>query len=769
MTILFSVDFRTCFGQNLFVTGSLPELGGGDISKALPLEYCGDRWEREIKVNTFKDKTFNYRYFVKEDDGLLFQEVGQGRTITLRGTHRLTLMDSWQGNDDNAPFFHSPFSNIFLPHRSSRTTVTHQCAREVIIRVTAPNVEADAEVFVSGSCRELGAWTPAKALHLKSMKDSKWEIHLDASKLTSEFRYKFIKRFPDGTYIWESGDDYHLQLPPLGEDETFSIEHSSDRFGAPRPRYAGVAVPVFSLRSENDCGVGEFADIKLMADWVAATGQRFIQLLPINDTTTDGSWRDSYPYNCISVTALHPIYINIPAIGPFPTEEMEQEYELGRASLNGYDSLEYELVFAFKMRFLNAFFEAHWEATSQSVEFRKFVSENREWLLPYGRYCAKRDGAKNQYFYQFVQYHLSKQLSEAVEYAHSKGVALKGDIPIGVSPLGVEAAAEPQYFHLDSQAGAPPDAFAEDGQNWGFPTYNWEAIASDNYRWWKRRLTNMERYFDAYRIDHILGFFRIWEIPSGYRSGIMGHFNPALPLGLDEIKGWGLVFRESFKETLFFEDPVKRGFWHPGISAHKSDVYKSLSEGEKLAFNRLYEDFFYVRHNKFWERIGYQKLPEIVSASNMLPCAEDLGMIPDCVPEVLRDLKILTLEVQRMPKEYGCSVGDPARYPYLSVCTTGTHDMDTLRGWKGECPKEQVREIIRQHLESPAMLTILPLQDWLALTDHLRVENPADERINDPANPNNRWCYRMGISLEDLKKESHLNGEILSMIKGLRG
>lgn len=769
MTIIFSVDFRTSFGQNLFVTGSLPELGGGDISKALPLEYCGDRWEREIKVNTFKDKTINYRYFVKGDDGLTFQEVGQGRTITLRGTRRLTLMDSWQGNDDNAPFFHSPFSNIFLPHRSSRTTVTHQCPREVIIRVTAPNVEADAEVFISGSCRELGAWTPSKALHMKSVNGFRWEIHLDASKLTSEFRYKFIKRFPDGTYIWESGEDYHLQLPAIGEDETFSIEHSSDRFGTPKPRYAGVAVPVFSLRSDNDCGVGEFADIKLMADWAAATGQRFIQLLPINDTTTDGSWRDSYPYNCISVTALHPIYINIPAIGPFPTEEMEQEYEQGRASLNGHSSLEYELVFAFKMRFLKALFESHWEATSQCGEFRKFVSENRDWLLPYGKYCAKRDGAKNQYFYQFVQYHLSKQLSEAVEYAHSKGVALKGDIPIGVSPIGVEAAAEPQYFHLDSQAGAPPDAFSDDGQNWGFPTYNWETIAADNYRWWKRRLTNMERYFDAYRIDHILGFFRIWEIPSCYKSGINGHFNPALPLDVDEIKGWGLHFRDSFKETLFFEDPVKRGFWHLGISAHKSDVYKSLPEGEKLAFNRLYEDFFYVRHNKFWERIGYQKLPEIVSASNMLPCAEDLGMIPDCVPEVLRDLKILTLEVQRMPKEYGRSVGDPARYPYLSVCTTGTHDMDTLRGWKGECPKDQVREIIRQHLESPAMLTILPLQDWLALTDHLRVAAPADERINDPANPNNRWRYRMGISLEDLKKESHLNGEILSMIKGLRG
>lgn len=769
MTILFSVDFTTRFGQNLFVTGSLPELGGGDMSKALPLDYKGSRWEAEIKINTFQDKTFNYRYFVKEEDGLIFQEVGGGRTITLRGTKSLVLRDSWQGNDDNAPFLHSPFSNIFLSHKSNAATTTHHHHKEVIIRVTAPIVEKDAELFIAGSCRELGAWDPAKALHLKSIQDFKWEIHLNGENLPSEFRYKFIKRYIDGSVVWEGGEDYQIQIPTLEEDETFSVEHSADRFGAAKPRYAGVAVPVFSLRSESDCGVGEFSDIKLMADWAAATGQRIIQLLPINDTTSDGSWRDSYPYNCISVMALHPIYINIPEIGDFPTEDMKREYEEGRALLNNTPFLEYEKVFAFKMGFVRRLFEHHWERISHTEEFKNFVRQNRDWLSPYARYCAKRDGAKNQYFYQFVQYHLSKQLSEAVEYAHSKGIALKGDIPIGVSPLGVEAAAEPQYFHLNSQAGAPPDAFAEDGQNWGFPTYNWEAIAADNYNWWKRRLTNMERYFDAYRIDHILGFFRIWEIPSGYRSGIMGHFNPALPLSEKEILDWGLKFRKSFKETLFFEDPVKKGLYHPGISAHKSEVYKALSEGEKLAFNRLYEDFFYVRHNKFWERIGYQKLPEIVSASNMLPCAEDLGMIPDCVPGVLRDLKILTLEVQRMPKEYGCSVGNPARYPYLSVCTTGTHDMETLRGWKGECAPDQVKEIIKEHLESPAMLTILPLQDWLALTDHLRMENPEDERINTPSDPNNRWRYRMNISLEDLKKESHLNGEILTLITDSRG
>lgn len=769
MEITFSVNFRTRFGQNLFVTGSLPELGGGDLSKALPLSFKGERWEGSVKIKTSRKKSFNYRYFVKEEDGLIFQEVGSGRTITLKGTKKLTLKDAWQGNDDNAPFLHSPFSNIFLHHRNQDTSYTHKYAKEVIIRVCAPIVEQDAEIFISGSCRTLGAWDPNKAPILRITKDFKWEIHLDAEVLPSELRYKFVKRFRGGGIEWEDGDDYCLSLPDLSADETVVIEHSSDRFHKQRPRFAGVAIPVFSLRSETDCGIGEFSDIKLMADWAAATGQRIIQLLPINDTTTDGSWRDSYPYNCISVMALNPIYINIPAIGQFPSPTQEEEYQRGRASLNESRFVEYEEVFAFKMKYLRILFEEHWKATSQDEGFKAFVKENKSWLAPYGQYCAKRDKAPNQYFYQFTQYHLSRQLTDAVEYAHSKGVALKGDIPIGVSPFGVEAAAEPQYFHLDSQAGAPPDDFAEDGQNWGFPTYNWETIAADNYNWWKRRLTNMERYFDAYRIDHILGFFRIWEIPSKYRSGIKGHFNPALPLSIKEIEEKGLTFRPNFPENLFFEDPNHKKMYHPGIAAHKNDIYKALPEGQKLAFNKIYEDFFYVRHNKFWERIGYEKLPEIVSASNMLPCAEDLGMIPQCVPGVLRDLKILTLEVQRMPKEYGCAIGNPAGYPYLSVCTTGTHDMSTLRGWKGECSVDEVRSIIRQHLDSPAMFTILPLQDWLALSENLRTENPEDERINTPSDPDNRWRYRMNISLEELKKESPLNGEILSMIKDSRG
>ena len=238
MNILFSVDFRTRFGQNLFVTGSLPELGGGDLSRALPMTYCGERWQAKIKINTYKDKTFNYRYFVREEDGLVFQEVGQGRTINLHSTANLTLMDAWQGNDDNAPFLHSPFANIFLAHRSDNITHTHKYSRELIIRVTAPVVESDAEVFLSGSCRELGAWDPSKALHLKSIRDFKWEIHLDMERLTSEFKYKFIKRYRDGSVVWEEGEDHYLSLPQAGEGDTLSVEHSADRFHGAKPRYA---------------------------------------------------------------------------------------------------------------------------------------------------------------------------------------------------------------------------------------------------------------------------------------------------------------------------------------------------------------------------------------------------------------------------------------------------------------------------------------------------------------------------------------------------
>ena len=401
---------------------------------------------------------------------------------------------------------------------------------------------------------------------------------------------------------------------------------------------------------------------------------------------------------------------------------------------------------------------------------------------------------------------------------------------------------------MDSQAGAPPDDFAADGQNWGFPTYDWDRMASDGYRWWKERFRHMSGYFDAYRIDHVLGFFRIWEIPACHTQGIMGHFSPALPMSSGELRSFGFPFdfhrhatpyirywqlkdmfgdrtqevmdrylnsteydvftlkeefstqkkiadffgpaRDNIKdgllalvsEVLFLEDCNRPGMFHPRISAQHTRSYRDLPEEEKAAYNRIYDHFFYKRHNEFWRESALRKLPEVIAATNMLTCAEDLGMIPECVPGVLHDLRILSLEIFRMSKDPASAFGDPARYPYMSVCTTGTHDTSTLRQWWEEertassgywrsmmhgtgeppcfCEPWICERIIRSHMASPSMLAILPLQDWLSVDGDVRAQDPSSERINIPSVPKHYWRYRMHLTVEELMSNTKLTAKL---------
>ena len=397
----------------------------------------------------------------------------------------------------------------------------------------------------------------------------------------------------------------------------------------------------------------------------------------------------------------------------------------------------------------------------------------------------KENSAEVAYHY-FVQYHLSKQLRDARDYAHSKGVVLKGDIPIGISRTSVDAWVYPELFHMNSSAGAPPDDFSVMGQNWGFPTYNWEKMAEDGYAWWKARFVKMSEYFDAYRIDHILGFFRIWEIPLDAVNALLGRFNPALPYSYEEIASYGFRFEGwhcgNISETdnmLFVEDNVQKGKFHPRISAFSTDCYRWLADDQKEAYNRLYNDFFYRRHNDFWKWEALKKLPPLTEATGMLVCGEDLGMIPDCVPSVMSGEQILSLEIQRMPKDPKVEFGSTYDYPYLSICTTGTHDMNPLRAWWEEdrgvtqrfynhvlgawgeapyfCEPWICEQVVSMHLKSPAMLTVLPWQDWIAMDGSLRRENPHDERINVPANSRHYWRYRMHFFLEELLEAEELN------------
>lgn len=575
---------------------------------------------------------------------------------------------------------------------------------------------------------------------------------------------------------------------------------------------AGTAVPVFSLRTNDSFGVGDFHDLKKLVEWASATGQRVIQLLPVNDTTMTGTWRDSYPYSANSIYALHPQFMYLPEAGV----RRDSAYKALKAELEALPETDYERVNREKDRLLRKAFRTRWKKTAESEDFLKFMKENRFWLDAYcayrillqktgtadsskwGKYAKfdskktaalLRENKEEAEYHEFVQYHLHRQLLDARNFARERGIVLKGDLPIGVSRNSVDAWQAPEQFNMGSQAGAPPDAFAEDGQTWGFPTYDWDKMAEDRFAWWKSRLKNMEQYFDMFRIDHILGFFRIWEVPAGADSGLLGQFYPALPYSTDELaeKGFDLgtgLYTGPGKDTLFLEDTRRKGFWHPRIAAWNTETYKALPENLKAVFDKLHEDFFYRRHDSFWKESAMRKLPELLASTDMLACGEDLGMIPGCVPEVMDRLRILSLEIQRMPKEYGAAFADTRKYPYLSVCSTSTHDMSPLRAWwqedrattqrfwnevlgmDGDAPQQCTPEIcgsiIMMHLKSASMLAILPLQDYLSLAPKFCFDKPERERINVPANPDNYWRFRMKTTLESI-----IEDEFTPLLKAL--
>lgn len=795
MKLNVNIEYRTSWGEELVLC-----IGG----KRYPLSYAGDgMWQTEIARLTLK-KDMEYSYEVVRDGNTIRSEWKKHLLVLPESSaaKTVTLNDMWNERPADAPFYSSAFTKaIFGRHKETRRNSSGKKDANLMFRMSAANVRPDEVLALAASSKELGAWT--KLIPFDESAFPSWSLALNVSE---PFAYKIViaDRKTLAPVAWEEGENRWFAAVP--QKDELVVEAVQAVFSGRDWKGAGTAIPVFSLRTEDDFGVGEFYDLKKMVDWAAATGQGILQLLPINDTTMFGTWEDSYPYNPNSTFALHPQYINLPAAGV----KADEEYLALQKELNSLAQIDYERVNHAKIDLLKKAYAKTFKKLSATASYKAFVGKNDSWLIPYAAFCVLRDlngtpdfskwkgfakysrkkvaefCAANQAdidFWCFVQYHLDRQLSEVCEYAHSKGVVFKGDLPIGISRTSVDAWLYPELFHMDSQAGAPPDAFSADGQNWGFPTYNWEKMAQDGYAWWKARLAKMSEYFDAFRIDHILGFFRIWEIPLGSKSGLDGYFNPALPFPAYELENQGFDVRDN---GLFIEDPRKTGHYHPRIGARSSQSYQWLDAYRRAAFDRLYDDFFYHRNNEFWKEKAMQKLPALLDSTGMLACGEDLGMIPATVPQVMSDLRILSLEIQRMPKDPAQEFANPAWYPYLSVCTTSTHDMNPIRAWweedrkvtdsfyhtmlggQGEtpfyCEPWICRQIVEQHLWSPAMLTVLPLQDWLSMDGALRRSNPEEERINVPANSRHYWRYRMHITVEQLQAADEFNATLSQMI-----
>ena len=812
MTLNLRLEYQTAYGEDLYV------VIGTDKEKAYAMRYAGEGvWCAELKLAAATELV--YRYEVRYGDAVVRKEWGGKHILPLdKKAENVRVFDKWYDMPQDRSFHSSMFTDGVF-HRPKPKKAQGAQDGYLTIRADIAVVRSSQHVVLVGEGKALGNWNVEKGVVMNDAQAPIWSARVKMPK--SGFAYKFvIVDSESGNVVaWQSGENYYFNVATNAE-EALVIEGLRPQFDMAPWRGAGVAIPVFSLRSKSSFGVGEFNDIRLMVDWAAQTGQSIIQILPINDTTMTNTWQDSYPYNANSTFALHPQFIHLPHVGELKDKEAMARFEALGAELNTLPNVDYERVNAAKAEYLHAVYAEQGKKTLASKEFKAFMAANEEWLRPYAVFCALRDAKGTPDFAQwgsmakytkakaakyekehsdevaynyFVQYHLSKQLREVRDYAHSKGVVLKGDIPIGISRTSVDAWVYPELFHMNSSAGAPPDDFSVMGQNWGFPTYNWEQMAEDGYAWWKARFVKMAEYFDAYRIDHILGFFRIWEIPLNAVNALLGRFNPALPYSYEEIASYGFRFEGwhvgNIAETdnvLFVEDAVQKGKFHPRISAYNTDCYSWLSDDQKEAYNRLYNDFFYRRHNDFWKWEALKKLPPLTEATGMLVCGEDLGMIPDCVPSVMSGEQILSLEIQRMPKDPKVEFGSTYDYPYLSICTTGTHDMNPLRAWWEEdrgvtqrfynhvlgawgeapyfCEPWICEQVVAMHLKSPSMLTVLPLQDWLAMDGGLRRENPHDERINVPANSRHYWRYRMHFFLEELLEMDDFNKMISQKI-----
>ncbi len=904
MLLSFEIEYKTWLGQQMMIVGSLPELGGGLRELARPLEYSpgsGGLWTFRLEVAA--DAAFTYRYFIRDNNfSTTINEWGNDRLVTPDSMHPgiLLLKDRWRTlSDPGYALYSSAFTrSVFRPGKVSESSFQAKTPAKnslvVRFRPSASRVKPGQRLTICGSPEALRKWDVQKAGTLGNCDFPVWNAEVAIPVSEFPVKYKYALRDPDGaTLLWEKSADRILSLPRGFVPDVIEVRDEQFDFPGDPWRGAGVAIPVFSLRRENGFGTGEFTDLKLLADWAVKAGLKMIQILPVNDTVARHSWQDSYPYAAISVFALHPIYVNLMEIGRLSSEITSRIMEAQGAHLNALAKIDYEAVMAMKSRFFKLIYDQQKSTFLTDPGFLEFYTANQYWLRPYAAFSYLRDLFNTPDFtcwdgfavpsqglldeltnpasphyddiavHYFIQYHAHRQLLDAASYARAHGIVLKGDIPIGIFRNSVDAWINPGLYHMESQAGAPPDDFSATGQNWRFPTYNWVAMASDQYAWWQKRLRHLSMYFDAFRIDHILGFFRIWEIPASQVQGLMGYFNPSIPYSREEILGRGIYFdenrfctpyiREHFltelfgeltgevkanylesyapgcyrlipaldtqqkieayltpsqdddaarqavlsrlkgglfslaAEVLFLEAPGIQGkAWVPRNSFHATHSYRELDPQTQYLLDQLYIDYFYRRNEDFWREKALQKLPAIQSATAMLLCGEDLGMVPACVPDVMKELGILSLEVQRMPKDPKTEFGHPSQYPYLSVATPSSHDTSTLRGWWEENPEKTqkffnlilgnegpapqtctpgiVKQIIVQHLWSPAMWAVFPLQDLLAMDDKLRYPDPHAERINQPANPNHYWRYRMHLNLEELLKQKEFTAVVQDLI-----
>ena len=889
MILHFYLRYSTKFGQTLLVSGNTAALGNNDLSRAFSLEYLNEQlWHGSVEIDPkLLEGPLNYKYILHDEKEEEILEFGDDRIVDLQKVRaeKIIFTDTWNhaGLVENV-FFTAAFQDVLLKAKRPGSPVSKKEIKNHTheFRVKAPLLSENEVICISGSAGVLNDWDKDNVLPL-SKNGNWWTIKLNLAGEHFPLVYKYgLYNTDEKKFIrFEEGNNRIL----LADESNRTVSFIHDGFAKVHPtnwKGTGVAIPVFSLRSKKGFGTGEFTDLKLLVDWAKKTGLKMIQLLPVNDTTATNTWKDSYPYSAISAFALHPMLLNVEQVAGKEHEAIIKALAAQHKKLNKLTQVDYEEVVRLKTGVIRQLYGLKKGVFKDDLAYITFFELNRYWLEPYAAFSYLRDKyhtadfskwegysvydekeirelvspARKHYdeiaVHYFTQYHLHLQLKAATEYAHKNGIIIKGDIPIGICRNSVDAWIEPELYHMDEQAGAPPDAFTAKGQNWGFPTYNWEVMQQDDFTWWRKRFEQMSSYFDAFRIDHILGFFRIWSIPAHAVEGIMARFVPAIPVSINEIFERKIVFerhrytqpyvtdailydlfgdqKDAVKKTFFNGNKLKEGFntqrkveeyfsknnafskdvklglydlisnviffevpgsngqqFHFRISMEDTYSFKHLDKHSQDELKKLYIDYFYHRQDEMWRKEAMKKLPGLKRNTNMLVCGEDLGMVPHCVPEVMEQLGILSLEIQRMPKKAGTEFFHPKDAPYLSVVTPSSHDMSTIRGWweedsfktkrfynlvlnhEGDAPEYCEpwinKEIVVQHLYSPAMWCVFQLQDLMGMSETIRREDPREERINNPSEPEHYWNYRLHINLEDLLKKTAFNEELKGYVQ----
>jgi 4-alpha-glucanotransferase len=928
LRIRFAVTAPTRFGESVVLTGASSPLGSFDLSAAVPMlfEHPGV-WVAELDHPRTATPVL-YRYAVTGSDrSAAVVEPGAPRALS---THIAALQGGYLVRDalrtgpdasreifGTAAFTDVVFRRPLSARKGAKIAAAEDAAavtRAIVMgkgayvarfSVFAERVRVNDEVCI------VGVTADGEPLPMQDCESPDWSVCLampppppahHAVNHHHRVAYKFIIRSKatkevvvtdtvDRVVEFNRQDEEYIERN-AGTAAIIFLSNSEKSLSYPTPwRGSGIAIPVFSLRSKTSCGVGEFKDLTAMVDLCVATGYQMLQLLPVNDTTSFNSWRDSYPYSAVSCFALHPQYLSIDLLGNMPAV-LAKEYDTDRTALNALPEVDYERMMAVKMRYITKMYQTHKQEFFKSRDFQTWFESNKAWLVPYAlfRFLMQVNGSSNfdnwgarksmslaameemsaqdTFHFDYIglayytQFHLFKQLTAASDYAAKHQVVFKGDLPIGVNRHCVDTWVNPHLFRLHMQAGAPPDFFATNGQNWFFPTYDWDAMAMDGYGWWRARLGQMSKYFAAFRIDHILGFFRIWEIPESFRTGMSGRMFPALPIAKSTLESQGLwdlhrlampYIRDSLLQDMFGGDEwwkIKDRFfvplyhdrlrfkdefdtekkceaelalpegtddalvakhakilqhlftlhnnvclladvadpdmYHPRFMMQDTSSFHELPDAHwKASLKDLYKDYFFHRQENLWRKSGLEKLPMMKAASNMLVCGEDLGFTPTSVPEVMKETSIMSLKVQRMPGD-DVLYGIPAEYPHACVATTSSHDTPTFRGWweeipatvrqdywsklmnrRGGAPEECSPEIaewaIVDHLKCPAMWTVFPLQDLLAIDGDLRRKVAAEEQINNPANSMHYWRFRLHLPIEDVMAKSSFINKLRSL------